>query len=100
MLYDTVGDEARAGVESRVETGVRIVAAALEGWDGDPDEGRLDARIDGLATAADARITIVGASGRVLADSEFDGPALVALDNHGGRAEIRAASTAGEGESV
>ena len=64
MLYDTVGDEARAGVESRVETGVRIVAAALEGWDGDPDEGRLDARIDGLATAADARITIVGASGR------------------------------------
>ena len=100
MLYDTVGDEARAGVESRVETGARIVAVALEGWDGDPDEGRLDARIDSLAGAADARITVVSASGRVLADSEFDGPGLAALDNHAGRAEIRAASTAGEGESV
>ncbi|HJR52176.1 MAG TPA: ATP-binding protein [Gemmatimonadota bacterium] len=100
MLYDTVGDEARAGVESRVETGARVTAAVLEGWDGDAGEGRLDARIDSLAAAADARITVVDAVGRVLADSEFDGRALAALDNHAGRAEIRAARTAGEGESV
>jgi two-component system phosphate regulon sensor histidine kinase PhoR len=100
MLYDTVGDEARAGVESRVETGARILAAALEGWEGEPDEGRLDARIDALASAADARITVVSSEGRVLADSEFDGLALAALDNHAGRAEIRAASASGEGKSV
>ena len=100
MLYDSVGDEARAGVESRVETGARTVAAALEGWEGDPGDGRLDARIDALGTAADARITLVSAEGRVLADSEFDGRALTALDNHRGRAEIRAALAVGEGESV
>ena len=100
MLYDTVGDEARAGVESRVETGTRIVAAALEEWEGAPDEGRLDDRIDALASAADARITVVSSRGRVLADSEFDGVALAALDDHAGRAEIRAATASGEGESV
>ena len=100
MLYDTVGDEARAGVESKVETGVRIVAADLEGWERNPEERRLDARIDAMAAAADARITVVSPTGRVLADSEFDGRALAALDNHAGRAEIRAAAASGEGESV
>ena len=100
MLYDTVGDEARAGVESRVDTGVRIVAAALEEWDGPPDAARLDAWMDSHAIAADARVTVVDPQGWVLADSEFDGPALAALDNHVGRPEIRAASRTGEGESV
>ncbi len=100
MLYDTVGDEALAGVESRVETGARVVAASLEGWEGGPDEARLDAGVDALAAAADARITVVSAGGRVLADSEFDGRALAALDNHAGRAEIRAAAASGGGESV
>ena len=99
-LYDTVGDEARAGVETRVGTGARIAAAALEGWEGEPDEDRLDRHVDAMATAADARITVVSPAGRVLADSEFDGRALAALDDHAGRAEIRAASAAGEGESV
>ncbi|HET6617618.1 MAG TPA: ATP-binding protein [Gemmatimonadota bacterium] len=100
MLYDTVGDEARAGVQSRVDTGVRVVAAALEGWDGPPDAARLDARMDSLATAADGRVTVVDPQGRVLADSEFDGPALATLDNHAGRPEIRAAVRTGQGESV
>ncbi|HET7692621.1 MAG TPA: ATP-binding protein [Gemmatimonadota bacterium] len=100
MLYGTVGDEARAGVESRVETGARIVAADLAGWERDPEERQLDARIDAMAAAADARITVVSPTGRVLADSEFDGRALAALDNHAGRAEIRAAAASGEGKSV
>jgi len=42
MLCDTVGDEARAGVESRVDTGTGAAAAALEGWTGDRDAMRLD----------------------------------------------------------
>ena len=100
LLYDTVGDEARAGVESRVETGARIAAVALAGWAEAPDAGRLDARVDALAAASVARLTVVSPEGRVLADSEFDGAALAALDNHAGREEIRTASRTGEGESV
>ena len=99
-LYDTVGDEARAGVESRVETGARIAAEALAAWAEAPDAGRLDTRVDALAAVSDARLTVVSPEGRVLADSEFDGDALAALDDHAGREEIRAAARAGEGESV
>jgi two-component system phosphate regulon sensor histidine kinase PhoR len=100
LLYDTVGDEARAGVEARVETGARVLAAWLEGWDGAADAERLDARIDALALAADARVTFVAPDGRVLADSEFDGPALQAIENHAGRPEIRDAVASREGASV
>lgn len=100
MLCDTVGDEARAGVESRVETGTRTAAAALEGWTGDRDVVRLDEILDELGRATDARFTFVDRYGTVLGDSEFDGPALAALENHAGRPEIRAAQRTGEGASV
>jgi two-component system phosphate regulon sensor histidine kinase PhoR len=100
MLYDSVGDEARAGIEVRVDTGLRVAATALEGWQGPADPERLDARIDALAQAGDARLTFVGADGAVVADSEFDGASLIALENHAGRPEIREALAAGEGAAV
>ncbi|HEY7471355.1 MAG TPA: ATP-binding protein [Gemmatimonadota bacterium] len=100
MLYDSVGDEARAGIESRVETGVRVLAALLDRGELPRDEALLDARVDALARAADARLTVIAPDGRVIADSEFDGEALAALDNHAGRAEVRQARLEGEGASV
>lgn len=100
MLYDSVGDEARAGIEFRVTTGVRTIAVRLEGWEGSADEVRLDERIDALAVAANARLTVIAPDGRVLADSEFDGPGLAALENHSGRPEVREAVAGGEGASV
>ena len=100
MLYDSVSDEARAGIEVRVDTGLRVAATALEGWQGPAVPERLDARIDALAQAGDARITFVGADGAVVADSEFDGASLIALENHAGRPEIREALAAGEGAAV
>jgi len=100
LLYDSVGDEARAGIESRVATGVRLVAVWLEGWEGAVDEGRLDERIDVLAATAEARLTIIAPDGRVMADSEFDGTALAAVENHAGRAEVREAMRTGESGSV
>lgn len=98
VLYDTLGDEARAGVEERVATGVRMLAVGLV--DASADPVTLDARVDGLALAADARLTIVAPDGRVLADSEFDGAALAALDNHNSRVEVRQARATGQGRSV
>ncbi|HYO45722.1 MAG TPA: ATP-binding protein [Gemmatimonadota bacterium] len=100
ILYDTVGDEARAGVESRVDTGVGVVAKGLEGWVEERDPARLDAQIDALAAAAEARLSLVAADGRVIADSEFDGASLAALENHAGRPEVHEAKATGEGASV
>ncbi|MFL5578364.1 MAG: ATP-binding protein [Gemmatimonadaceae bacterium] len=59
---------------------------------------------DALANAAGAalghRVTLVDSSGRVLGDSEFDGPALARLANHAERPEIVAARRAGTGSAV
>ena len=59
----------------------------------------LDA--DSLADAAGAatghRITLIDSAGHVTGDSEFDGPALLALENHSTRPEVVAARTSGMG---
>jgi two-component system phosphate regulon sensor histidine kinase PhoR len=100
VLFDRVRDEAREGIESRVETGLGVASAALEGWSGAADSAALDDLVDELAAAADARLTVVAPHGAVLADSELDGAALAAIENHAGRAEIRQALAAGQGGSV
>src|SRR5688500_14487849 len=98
-LYPQVAREARVGVESRLDSAVRMVVVDLERRDASAAAG-IDERIDALARAADARVTVVAADGRVVADSEFDGAALAALEGHAGRPEIEAARDHGEGRSV
>jgi two-component system phosphate regulon sensor histidine kinase PhoR len=100
MLFDRVRDEAREGIEARVVTGLGIVSAALEGWEGEADAARLDAIVDDLAEAADARLTVVAPDGTVLSDSELDGAALAAVESHAGRAEVREALASGASASV
>ncbi|HUO99937.1 MAG TPA: ATP-binding protein [Gemmatimonadota bacterium] len=104
-----MADEARAGIEDRVTTGVRLLAAGLERADavetglsaaGEAGGTAIDDHVDALGRAADARLTLVAPDGRVVADSEFDGAALAALDDHNSRAEVRAARARGEGVSV
>lgn len=98
-LYRTATGAARSGIEDRVTSGLRLVTVAVE--DAAPaDESGLDAFVDDLGVAADARVTIIAPDGRVVADSQFDGPGLAALDNHGGRAEVVQALAGGEGASV
>jgi two-component system phosphate regulon sensor histidine kinase PhoR len=53
-----------------------------------------------IAQALKARATIVAADGVVVGDSEIPSVALGSLDNHGGRPEVRAAFTGGNGSSV
>ncbi|HKY61506.1 MAG TPA: ATP-binding protein [Gemmatimonadota bacterium] len=100
VLYRTATGAARSGIEDRVTTGLRLVTVALEDATAPADADRLDALVDDLGAAADARITIIGPDGRVLADSQFDGAGLAALDDHGGRAEVVEARARGEGASV
>lgn len=100
LLYDSVSDEARRGIETRLQTGARVMALQLEQPGVPTEEATLDLFIDKAAVAADARLTVIAPDGRVVADSEFDGPGLAALDNHNGRAEVVAAREAGEGAST
>jgi two-component system phosphate regulon sensor histidine kinase PhoR len=63
--------------------------------------GRTDA--DAFANSAGAslghRVTLIDSAGVVLGDSEFDGPALFALQNHATRPEVVTAMRDGEGSS-
>ncbi len=54
-----------------------------------PEE--LDPVVDEAAHDVSARITVVAVDGRVLGDSALSGPALLALENHGHRPEVKEA---------
>jgi two-component system, OmpR family, phosphate regulon sensor histidine kinase PhoR len=64
-------------------------------------EWRPDVDPDSLADQAGAatghRITLIDSTGHVVGDSEFDGPALQALENHATRPEVIAARRTGLG---
>jgi two-component system, OmpR family, phosphate regulon sensor histidine kinase PhoR len=64
-------------------------------------EWRPDVDPDSLADQAGAatghRITLIDSTGHVVGDSEFDGPALQALENHAARPEVVAARRTGVG---
>jgi two-component system, OmpR family, phosphate regulon sensor histidine kinase PhoR len=59
----------------------------------------LDALADSAGQALGHRVTLVDAGGKVLGDSEFDGPALAVLQNHNDRPEIIQARAEGLGSS-
>ena len=60
----------------------------------------LDPIVDEAAREVEARITIVGLDGRVLADSSLSGPELLAVENHGSRPEVQQALATGVGSAV
>lgn len=100
LLHRVTTGAARSGIEDRVATAVRLTVASLERGAASTVETDLNAYVDELAAAADARITVVAPDGRVIADSEFNDPALAALDNHGSRDEVLEARRSGEGQRV
>ena len=56
-----------------------------------------DALADEAGVATGHRVTLIDSTGRVLGDSEFDGPALLSLENHSTRPEVVAARQSGVG---
>ncbi|MFN2563788.1 MAG: ATP-binding protein [Gemmatimonadaceae bacterium] len=58
-----------------------------------------DALADTAGRALGYRVTLIDASGRVVGDSEFDGAALRALENHAARPEVAAARAGGVGSA-
>ena len=69
----------------------RLVATE---WRPDVDP---DSLADQAGTATGHRITLIDSTGHVVGDSEFDGPALQALENHATRPEVVAARRTGLG---
>ena len=63
------------------------------------DAGQVDEAADRLGEQTDRRVTLIAENGEVLADSERDGPALVALDNHNQRPEVIQAREEGQGHA-
>ncbi len=82
----------RAEVLRSLESRARLVRASL-GADTDPSEPgpALHAAVDRAARAAAARVTLIAADGRVVADSHVEPGALARLENHARRPEIVAA---------
>ena len=63
------------------------------------DRARSDSLADAVGDALGHRVTLIDDDGVVLGDSEFDGDALRALDNHGARPEVALARTAQVGSA-
>ena len=57
----------------------------------------VDALVDGLNIASDARLTFIGPTGIVWGDTERDGKNLERMDNHRNRPEVLAALSDGRG---
>jgi two-component system phosphate regulon sensor histidine kinase PhoR len=70
----------------------RVVEEALSRGAG---PAALDPLVDEAAREVKARVTIVAPDGRVVADSALSGEALLSIDNHGGRPEVREAFASG-----
>ncbi len=77
-------------VEQELATEARILAGELP----QPD---LHAWVAGAGERSQARVTIIGPTGAVLADSQHDS---TTMENHAGRPEVRQALSAGQGISI
>ena len=58
-----------------------------------------DSLADNAGAATGHRITLIDSTGHVVGDSDFDGPALMKLENHSSRPEVAAARASGMGSS-
>ena len=66
------------------------------GW---TSSDHADSVADAAGAALRYRVTLIDSTGRVVGDSDFDGPALQRLENHLTRPEIAAARAAGIGSA-
>ncbi|HEY3196971.1 MAG TPA: ATP-binding protein [Nitrospirales bacterium] len=65
-----------------------------------PDLREIDMLADRLGEAVKARVTVIASDGKVLGDSYESGDALLRMENHLSRPEVRDALTAGIGLSI
>lgn len=92
-----VEKELRGVLEGRIESELmRFARLSAEGLESRAEEASLHDLVDQLAAASDGRVTVIDASGRVLADSALSPERVSWADNHGTRAEFVRALEAGQ----
>ncbi len=86
---------AQTRAEVELQGHARLVRVVLEQA---PDQaGDLDALADRVAAPIEARVTIIGADGEVLGDSEFTAERVRVMERHADRPEVIAALRDGQG---
>lgn len=86
-------------LEHSLASEARLAAELLGHQRITPDQN-LDDEADAIGARIAARVTLIAPDGRVLGDSERDGVALAAMENHGSRPEVRQALVSGTGAST
>ncbi len=95
-LRERATEHERESLFAEARLMARVVAEPL-GRGAGPAE--LDPIVDAAAREVRARVTILAPDGRVLADSALSGEALLAVENHASRPEVRQALVSGSGSS-
>jgi len=91
VLLGAVEDAEKKRIEEALQGETTVLAAAVQQWSLDPAE--LQPRVQQLAEKLGNRVTIIAGNGTVLADSSRED--VSAMENHGGRPEIREALETG-----
>lgn len=93
-----VSADTRAETRERLRAEARILAEALSApWAAQGPGYWIDDLVDRAGRSTETRLTVVSMNGAVLGDTTTSGDALRAMENHGGRPEIRDALSLGEG---
>lgn len=100
-LSSTLSSSITERTEAELAIRVALVERAVATLDAPVDDlASFDALADELGARAAARVTVVTAAGRVIGDSEVGLAGLAGVDDHRGRAEVRAAREVGRGADV
>lgn len=99
VLGSRAAEAVREEAASELEHLLGVVLSGVEGVAvRDADAGRRF--VDGVARAAQVRVTLIAPDGTVLADSHIPPERLVTIENHAGRPEVADALRLGSGRSV
>ena len=91
-------EHVEAGLTAESRLAAELFAAPL--GRAQPDIQEIDMLADRLGEAIKARVTVIASDGKVLGDSYESGDALLRMENHLSRPEVRDALTAGVGLSI
>src|SRR4029078_8181806 len=92
VAYERRQDE-RANIEMRLVSQAQLVADLLSGNPTLTSGQDIDDEADRLSQLMGTRVTLIGADGRVLGDSDLEGQALADVENHLQRPEVQEART-------
>jgi two-component system phosphate regulon sensor histidine kinase PhoR len=100
LLSWSLRREINARIEERLLLETRLVAEVLERFPAGAGAGEYSREAKRLAPLVSARVTLIGADGRVLADSDVAPDRLGGIDEHGHRPEVMDAGRLGTGRAV